>query len=107
MAGRGSEARQVLRTVERLRQKVYISEYNIAIIESWLGAETEAFEWLKRAWWSRDPWLEHLLVDPRLDSLRPHRKFAELVRDVRLPTLKRGSNVKRIKRSTKSKKRVL
>jgi hypothetical protein len=44
----------------------------------------EAIRWLEEAYWSRDPWLEHLNVDPRLDELRREAKFKDILRDVGL-----------------------
>jgi len=84
MAKITKEARQVLSKVTSLTKKVYVSEYNLAIIHGFLGNEIAAFEWLDRAWWSRDPWLEHLNIDPRLDRLRHYPKFRELARRIGL-----------------------
>jgi hypothetical protein len=61
-----------------------VSEYNIALIHLALGDIDQALALLKKAYFSHDPWLEHLKVDPRLDALRDQSRFKELLRLVHL-----------------------
>lgn len=83
-AGKESEALQVLRELEKLSTEFYVSEYNIAIIYLGLGDNEQALTFLYKAYFSHDPWLEHLKVDPRLDPLRVDSRFQELLRMIKL-----------------------
>lgn len=53
--------------------------YFVAMAEALLGSHDHAFDLLKRAYRDRAPHLMFLNVDPRWDSLRPDRRFRELV----------------------------
>jgi tetratricopeptide (TPR) repeat protein len=80
MANQPAQAARIIMQLERLSKRSYVSEYNVAIIYVGLGDFTMAFRWLELAFASRDPWLEHLNVDPRLDDLRSEVRFRELLR---------------------------
>jgi len=85
IAGQPEQARQIIGELEQISKDSYVSEYNIAIVFVGLNDFPEAIRWLEEAYWSRDPWLEHLNVDPRLDELRREAKFKDILRDVGLP----------------------
>jgi TolB-like protein/DNA-binding winged helix-turn-helix (wHTH) protein/Flp pilus assembly protein TadD len=63
----------------------YDSQYQIAEIYAYRGEPDKAFEWLERAYLERDPGLNQLKVDPFLQSLRQDRRYAELLKKMRLP----------------------
>jgi TolB-like protein/Tfp pilus assembly protein PilF len=76
------KALEIIAEVEKLTKHRYTSEYNIATVYASLREEDQALKWLERAYESRDPWIEHLNVDPRLDTIRKHTKFEELVQRI-------------------------
>ncbi|MFN2397969.1 MAG: protein kinase [Gemmatimonadaceae bacterium] len=63
----------------------HVSGYEIAIIETGLGNRDVAFDWLERAYAQREHSMVFIGVDPRLDPLRSDRRFASLLREMRLP----------------------
>ncbi|MBI3666374.1 MAG: protein kinase [Acidobacteria bacterium] len=85
LAGRHAEARKILADLEELSKHRYVSWYDIALIRLALGEKAQALECLDKAFEQRSQWLANLKIDPRLDALRSHPKFPELVRRVGLP----------------------
>jgi TolB-like protein/Flp pilus assembly protein TadD len=85
LAGRRSQALKVLRRLEELSGRKYISAYDIALIHVGLGDTERAMQWLERAYQERSDGLVFLKVDPRLDRLRSDPRFVSLVRRVGLP----------------------
>lgn len=61
-----------------------VQEYTGAIFYAELGERDQAFEMLHRAVDARVPLVSYLLVDPRLDALRPDPRFKALVARTRL-----------------------
>jgi hypothetical protein len=49
-----------------------------------MGEKDQAFEWLDKAYEERSPWLIHLRVDPRFETLHSDPRFTNLVRRVGL-----------------------
>lgn len=84
VAGKESEALQVLGELEKVSTEYYVSEYNVAIIYLGLGDRQQALNFLYNAYFSHDPWLEHLKVDPRLDELRADSRFQALLKMIHL-----------------------
>ncbi|HJQ71204.1 MAG TPA: tetratricopeptide repeat protein [Blastocatellia bacterium] len=72
------EARRVLSDLERQKEK-YVSPYTVAAIYAGLGEKDQAFKWLEKAYKERDIWLMNLRVDPVFKSLRPERRFTDLI----------------------------
>jgi TolB-like protein/Flp pilus assembly protein TadD len=85
-AGQVDLAMNILSELGELSAQQYVSEYNTAIIYVGLGDRNLAFNMLEKAVWSRDPWIEHLTVDPRLDDLRDDKRFRDLAIRVGFPT---------------------
>jgi hypothetical protein len=56
----------------------------LALIYVGLKENDRALESLEKAFRGRSTWMVHLKVDPRLDPLRVHPRFVELVRRVGL-----------------------
>ncbi|MGA9997264.1 MAG: protein kinase, partial [Pyrinomonadaceae bacterium] len=79
VAGRRSEAQEVLERLERISKETYISPYYFALISVGLGEHDKAFEWLEKAYENRDEWLIWLGTEPKLDALRRDPRFAELL----------------------------
>jgi TolB-like protein/Flp pilus assembly protein TadD len=82
LAGQHSEARKLLKSLERASRESHAGSYANATVHLALGDEDQALTCLEAAIEERDPWLVWLKVDPMLDSLRGHRRFQSLVRRV-------------------------
>jgi tetratricopeptide (TPR) repeat protein len=83
-AGETAEAREVLQEMLDLAASRHVPPYYIAGIYTALGEFDAAFTWLERAWEQKDWWLMFLVVEPRLDRLRPDPRYGDLVRRLRL-----------------------
>jgi TolB-like protein len=79
-AGREAEARQVLAALEEHGRKSYVPPYALASILALLGDRDRAVDQLEKAYAARDRAMIYLDVNPRLDGLRDHPRFQELVR---------------------------
>jgi TolB-like protein/Tfp pilus assembly protein PilF len=84
IAGRNIQALRIVNDLQELAKDQYVSEYNVAIVYANLGDDLQAFNMLEKASWSRDPWLEHLNIDPRLDRIRSNVRFKDLLQRVDL-----------------------
>ena len=80
LAGKQSEAREILDELLKTAEQSYISSLDIAIIHAALGDEDRAFEWLEKAYQERADHLPYLKVNPRLDQLRGDPRFEDLLR---------------------------
>ena len=78
-AGRTSEAREVLRTLETVAKERYVPPYAMAFITLGLGDKDATFEWLERALAARDVHLIFLTADPKWDPLRQDPRFRALL----------------------------
>jgi tetratricopeptide (TPR) repeat protein len=86
LAGRRSDAEQVLQgLLERARQS-YVSPFDIALIYTALGQKDTAFAWMTKAVAERSTWLVMSKWEPRLDPLRSDPRFQDLLRRIGLPT---------------------
>jgi len=86
MAGRHSEAREVLAKMQAAAEQTYVPQVQIAFVYAGLGDTEGAFKQLQlafeaKAWeisfMAAEPWLEHLVDDPR---------FKEMVHKVGFPS---------------------
>lgn len=84
VAGRRSEATNVLGQIYELSARHYVAPYAIATIYAGLGDREQAFLWLEKSYEERSPLLTFLRVEPVLDSLRSDPRFKTLVRRVGL-----------------------
>lgn len=62
-----------------------IRPFNIAAVYAALGNENAAFEWLERPFINWTERLRMLRFDPRLDTLRPDPRFAEIIEHAMSP----------------------
>ena len=83
-AGRGGEAREVLRELKEEAARSYVDPYLIAIIHTGLGERAQAFEWLDRAFEDRSTWMPWIKVEPKFDGLRSDPRFQDLIQRVGL-----------------------
>ena len=67
------------------RKRSYASPFEIASYYAQLDEKDQAFAWLDTAYRERDPLVESLTADFRLDPLRSDPRFADLVRKVGIP----------------------
>jgi len=88
-AGRAEEARHVLRELEELATKRYVSPYYLAIVYAQLGDHARAFELLEQSFADREAWITWMGVQPQFDSLRDDPRFTELVRRTQNPGIAR------------------
>jgi TolB-like protein/Flp pilus assembly protein TadD len=63
-----------------------LAPYQIAEIHALRNDSDKTFEWLDRAWNSRDPGIEYLLTDPLMLRYRNDPRFAAFCKKVDLPT---------------------
>jgi Flp pilus assembly protein TadD len=83
-AGRTLDARRVLKQLNELSQKRYVSAYNMGVLYASLGEKDEAFRWLQKVEEDRSEWFALINVDPRLDALHADPRFAGILRSVGL-----------------------
>jgi serine/threonine-protein kinase len=83
-AGRARDARATLARLTRTARTQHVSAYHVAAIHFALGDTTAGLDWLERAFDERSPWIGYLLVDPRVDAVRGHPRFAALLRRAHL-----------------------
>jgi len=84
VAGKKTEAQQVLNDLQQLQEQRYVSPYTVAAIYAGLGDQDQAFKWLDKAVEERDIWLMNLKVDPVFAKLRSQRKFTDTLARIRL-----------------------
>lgn len=83
-AGKKAEARQVLQEMTGPKRR-FGDAFAVVRIHAALGEKVEAFEWLQKACDERDAQVIWLKVDPTLDSLRSDPRFAQVLKNMRLP----------------------
>lgn len=62
-----------------------VAEYQIAEVYAWRGEADKAFEWLDRAYTSRDPGVCLVKADPFIVSLRSDPRYAAFLEKLKLP----------------------
>jgi tetratricopeptide (TPR) repeat protein len=79
LAGRKSDAQDVLQTLLTRAKKSYVSPFDIALIYTALGDKESAFAWLDKAATERATFLVYSKWEPRLDPLRSDPRFKQLM----------------------------
>jgi len=86
-SGRRTEAQAIHDNLAaRVAEGQYVSPVAFATILIGLGDADGALDWMERAYDDRRGWMVYLNVNPILDPLRGHPRFAALVERMRLPT---------------------
>jgi TolB-like protein/DNA-binding winged helix-turn-helix (wHTH) protein/Flp pilus assembly protein TadD len=78
-SGRTAEARDLLGTLEMASRQRYIPPYALALVYAGLGDADAVFEWLDRAFATRDVHLMFLTVDVKWDRYRNDPRFGDLL----------------------------
>ena len=84
-SGRANEAKTILLRLRQEGEQRYVSPYLIACLQASLGMKAQALSFLERSVRERSDLVVYLRSDPRVDSLRTDRRFARLLRQLRLP----------------------
>ncbi len=79
-AGKKDEARATLARLAEASTDRHVSAYHVAVIYIALGETEAGLDWLGRAYDEQSPWIGYLGVDPRVDPVRSHPRFASLLR---------------------------
>jgi tetratricopeptide (TPR) repeat protein len=79
VAGRTTEARDLLTELRNKRSDRYVSPYHLAAVYTGLAEIDQALACLEQAYEDRSEWLVWLAVDPRIDGLRREPRFADLL----------------------------
>jgi len=91
-AGNVAAAAEVLREMEEIASRRYISAYHLALVNCQLGRDELALDLLEQTLEMKDSWILWAGVDPELDRLHGHPRFDGLLRKLNhrlaaLPTL--------------------
>jgi len=84
VAGRRTEARQILRRLEERSMTAFVPAYNLAVIHIALHDEETAMRYMQQAYENRDWAMVVLAVEPRLDPLRRDPRFQEILAKLNL-----------------------
>ncbi|MFQ5664685.1 MAG: tetratricopeptide repeat protein, partial [Terriglobia bacterium] len=85
VAGRRTQARQMLAELTQRARERYVSPYDIALVHIGLGENERAFELLNQAVQERSSRFVNLKVHPRLDTLKSDPRFEQLLRRMDFP----------------------
>jgi len=85
LGGDRAEARRLLKSLEELARRRYVTPYYSALVYAALDNKELALDCLERAFEDRSPFLTNIRCDPALDSLRRERRFTKLLQRMRLP----------------------
>lgn len=85
VSGNRDSSQYILSNLKDLSTKKFVTAYGMALVYTGLGDKKMAFEWLNRAYDERSNWLVWLNTDPRFNSIRAERQFAEIENRVGLP----------------------
>jgi serine/threonine protein kinase/Flp pilus assembly protein TadD len=79
MAGNLEKAHEILRELDLLSKRVYVSKLYLASVQAALGYKDKAFESLELAYQERDGDLIHLRTDPRFSVLRSDPRYKNIL----------------------------
>ena len=103
VAGEHEKALETLALLNEQRARGnWISNYDLALIQTGLDNRTEALALLHEALREREPMMAFLAVDPRLSSLRSHPKFQGLVRRIQVGESENRENTRFLQESASS-----
>lgn len=79
ITGQKEEALRMLDQLDKLAARTYVAPFWHAVLHTGLGEPDTAIAHLERSCLQSDVWLVWLNTDPRLDPLRPHPEFQQLL----------------------------
>ncbi len=82
LAGRKEQALQILKQLEDLSKRRYVSPFDFALVRFALGQDELAFKWLNRARKDRAFEMNSLNADPRFDPVRNAPRFRAIVKSI-------------------------
>jgi TolB-like protein/DNA-binding winged helix-turn-helix (wHTH) protein/Flp pilus assembly protein TadD len=85
IAGKTSEARDMLSKLNTLSEVKYVTPYGTALLYAGLGDKVQTFNWLGRAVQGRSHWLVWIRLDPRWEDVKTDPRFKEIIRSVGFP----------------------
>lgn len=83
-SGETAEAERLLLDLQSQAKEAYVSPHHVAIIYAGLGDRERTFEWLEKAYDSREEAMLFLNVDPTWDDIREDARFQSLLQRVGL-----------------------
>lgn len=86
LAGRKSDAENILKELERRSKRSYVPAYNFAEVYIGLGDKEQALAMLEKSYADRSMALTFVAADPEFDSLRSAPRFRDLARHLGLFT---------------------
>ncbi|HKT59932.1 MAG TPA: protein kinase [Gemmatimonadales bacterium] len=89
--GRTDEARAILRRLEELQLKQYVSPYHMAYVHAGLGEDERALDWLEAAYDQRAGGIFGIKGSFLFAHLRPQPRFQALLRKMNLGDGERGA----------------
>lgn len=84
LAGEKRAALRVIRELQVISGKRYVSPYGVAQIYATLNDKGQTYKWLEAAYRDGAVWMPYLAVDPVFDSIRSEERFRDLLRRVGL-----------------------
>jgi serine/threonine protein kinase/tetratricopeptide (TPR) repeat protein len=84
LSGDQNRAYQLLKELQQRTARQFVAPYFVARVYTGLGEREQAFEWLEKAYDSRDECLTWLKVDPTMDSLNCDPRYSALLRRIGL-----------------------
>src|SRR5437763_5204331 len=84
ISGDRPKAEQMLRDLEEMAKRQYVSSTAFAMIYLGLGEKEKALDWLDKSYQDQESACWYLTVDPIYDSVRNEPRFQALVKKVRL-----------------------
>jgi TolB-like protein/DNA-binding winged helix-turn-helix (wHTH) protein/Flp pilus assembly protein TadD len=84
VAGRQHDVDRILSRLAELSEQRYVAAYDRALVYVGLGQKETAMAWLERAYRERNRSLQFSRVEPRLDPMRSHPPFQNLLKRLNL-----------------------
>ncbi len=85
IAGKHAQAREMLKRLDHIESRKYVSPTARAIIYTGLGEKDQALNELERAFEENSAWLVWLNVDMQMESLRDEPRFKNLINKLNFP----------------------
>lgn len=83
--GAKSEAEKILRELEGMSKRRYVSPTHLAVVYMGLGKKDQAIAWLERAYQQRSLWMTNVADDFRFASLHSDPRYTALMKRIGLP----------------------